>query len=65
MEVSASTWLEDRDLPPILRKIRPFTMVPEASLIDLARQVRVVLEQKIAGALVECGTWRGGGSPRH
>ncbi len=62
MELSTSDWFEDRDLPPILATIRPFTMVPHASLVDLARQTRVVLEQKIPGALVECGTWRGGSS---
>jgi O-methyltransferase len=62
MELSTSDWFEDRDLPPILERIRPITMVPHASLVDLARQTRVVLEQNIAGALVECGTWRGGSS---
>jgi O-methyltransferase len=55
-------WLEERDLPPILQKVRPYTMVPQPSLIDLARQARVVLEQNIPGALVECGAWRGGSS---
>ncbi|HEV8292066.1 MAG TPA: TylF/MycF/NovP-related O-methyltransferase [Tepidisphaeraceae bacterium] len=62
MDVGAAQWLEDRDLPEILRKVRPFTMVPQSSLVDLARQVRVVLEQNISGALVECGAWRGGAS---
>jgi O-methyltransferase len=58
----AAQWLEERDLPPILQKIRPYTMVPLPSLVDLARQVRVVIEQNIPGALVECGAWRGGAS---
>ena len=58
----AAQWLEDRDLSPILARIRPYTMVPQPSLIDLARQVRVVLEQNIPGALVECGAWSGGAS---
>src|SRR5215208_3977523 len=62
MGVRAADWLEERDLPPILRRIRPYTMVPRPSLLDLARQVRVVLEQNIPGALVECGAWRGGAS---
>ncbi|HEV8604715.1 MAG TPA: TylF/MycF/NovP-related O-methyltransferase [Tepidisphaeraceae bacterium] len=62
MDAGAGEWLEERDLPEILRKVRPFTMVPQSSLVDLARQVRVVLEQKIPGALVECGSWRGGAS---
>src|SRR4051812_201650 len=37
-------------------------MVPEESLIELARQVRIVLTHKIPGQFVECGTWRGGAS---
>ena len=41
MEVESPQWFEDRDLPPILRKVRQFTMVPHPSLVDLARQVRV------------------------
>src|SRR5215212_6995068 len=62
MELNTADWFEDHDLPPVLERIGPFTMVPQASLVDLARQTRVVLEQNIAGALVECGTWRGGSS---
>src|SRR6266568_5337091 len=62
MHLAEAQWFEDRDLPPILRKVGAFTMVPHASLVDLARQVRVVLEQNIPGALVECGAWRGGAS---
>src|SRR4051812_45911146 len=58
----AASWLEERALPAILERIRRYTMVPRPSLVDLARQVRVVLEQNISGALVECGTWRGGSS---
>lgn len=55
-------WRESRDLPQILCRVRPFTMVPRDSLVDLARQVRVVLEQGIPGEFVECGAWRGGSS---
>src|SRR5215210_2863324 len=62
MNAGGREWLEDRDLPEILSKIRPLTMVPQPSLVDLARQVRVVLEQNLPGALVECGAWRGGAS---
>jgi O-methyltransferase len=57
-----TNWVETRDLPPIIRSVRPYSMVPHASLVDLARQTRVVLEQGISGALVECGAWRGGAS---
>src|SRR5688572_12988550 len=55
-------WNEARDLPPIVSSVRPYSMVPHAALVDLARQTRVVLEQDIPGALVECGAWRGGAS---
>lgn len=55
-------WLESRDLPPLLARVRPYTMVPTPSLTELARQVRAVMEQRIPGDFVECGTWRGGSS---
>src|SRR5205814_7704797 len=45
-----------------LDRIRPFTMVPVESLIELAQQVRAVLLYDIAGSFVECGVWRGGAS---
>lgn len=57
-----SIWREDRDLPPLIERVRPFTMVPHASLVDLARQVSVVVSRRLRGALVECGAWRGGAS---
>jgi O-methyltransferase len=56
------TWVESQDLPPIFGRIRPYTMVSNDSLLDLARQVRVILEHNIPGAFVECGTWKGGSS---
>jgi len=55
-------WRESADLPPIIHSVRPFTMVPHAALVDLARMVRVVVEQEIPGAMVECGAWKGGAS---
>jgi SAM-dependent methyltransferase len=58
----SAIWVQERDLPPLLRKVRPFTMVAEESLIELARQVRAVILQGIAGDFVECGVWRGGAS---
>lgn len=59
---TSSLWHERRDLPPVIQRVRPYTMVPRSALVDLARQVRVVVEQSIPGALVECGAWRGGAS---
>ncbi len=53
---------ETRDLEPMLEKVRPFTMVPEESLLDLAHQVHAVLAYDIPGDFVECGIWRGGSS---
>lgn len=55
-------WDDARDLGPILEKVRPFTMVPAESLIDLSRVARAVLTYGIPGAFVECGVWRGGSS---
>jgi O-methyltransferase len=48
------------EIKPVLDKIRPFTMVAEASLVDLALQVKQVLVGNILGDFVECGVWRGG-----
>lgn len=50
------------DFASIVAKIRPFTMVPETSLIELARQVCAILTFNIPGDFVECGVWRGGSS---
>lgn len=50
------------DFAPIVAKIRPFTMVPATSLIELARQVCAILTFNIPGDFVECGVWRGGSS---
>lgn len=50
------------DLASIVEKIRPFTMVPERSLVELARQVCAIVAFDIPGDLVECGVWRGGAS---
>ena len=56
------SWQERRDLPPLLERVQSFTMVPHDSLVDLARQVRTVVQQGISGDLVECGAWKGGAS---
>jgi O-methyltransferase len=55
-------WMDTRDIAPILDKVRPISMVPRESLIDLARQVNAALSFNIPGDFVECGVWRGGAS---
>lgn len=60
--ISNVSWTEERDLPGVLQRVRPFTMVPTPALTELARQVRTVLDGGIPGDFVECGTWRGGSS---
>jgi len=50
------------DLDSLLEKVRPFTMVPRESLLDLAHLVSAVLTCEIPGNFVECGVWRGGAS---
>jgi hypothetical protein len=60
--VRNAVWTETTDLVTTLEKVRPFTMVPAESLIDLAHQVRAVLAYDIPGDFVECGVWRGGAS---
>jgi hypothetical protein len=54
--------VEARDLAPTLAKVRPLTMVPLESLVELAHLVRAVLAFDIPGDFVECGAWCGGAS---
>lgn len=51
-----------QDFTALLEKVRPFTMVPDASLVALAQQVCAILTFNIPGDFVECGVWRGGAS---
>jgi O-methyltransferase len=44
----------------LVRAVRPFTMVDEGALTDLAQQVHVAVLQGTPGHFVECGVWRGG-----
>lgn len=62
MKFPERTFFTAKDLEPILRMVRPFTMVANESLVDLANQMLVVLRDNIPGAFVECGVWRGGAS---
>jgi O-methyltransferase len=57
-----SSWQQVNDLRPLLARVRPYSMVPEYGLIDLARRVQTVLAEGVEGNFVECGTWRGGSS---
>src|SRR5437660_5387088 len=54
--------LQERGLTEIIERLRPYTMLPTESLIDLARQVEVALALDLPGDFVECGVWRGGAS---
>jgi len=38
----------------------PYTMVPPERIYTLVRAVEYVVEHDVPGALVECGTWKGG-----
>lgn len=62
LDVTHPDLLAPKNLEQILDKIRPYTMVPDASLIDLAWQVCGVLATGVPGDFVECGVWRGGAS---
>jgi O-methyltransferase len=42
--------------------VRPYSMVPDASLVELGWQVAAVLAADVPGHFVECGVWRGGAS---
>lgn len=53
---------DEADARRALELVRPNTMVSYERLVTLWQQVRHVDRAQIAGALVECGTWRGGAS---
>src|SRR5262245_59236574 len=57
-----TTWQQTQELRPLLDKIRPYSMVPEFSLIHLAGVVNSALAEGVPGNIVEAGTWRGGAS---
>jgi O-methyltransferase len=44
----------------ILRAVRPWTMTSPERIYALIQGVRYVSANKIAGAIVECGVWKGG-----
>lgn len=47
-------------LAAALATVRPYTMLSNARLVTLHRQVQHLDRRGVKGALVECGTWKGG-----
>jgi O-methyltransferase len=63
--VSLTTWrpdtADDRALKSAIADVMPaYTMVAVSRLRRLASHATLLHEEKITGAIVECGTWRGG-----
>jgi O-methyltransferase len=50
----------DPEARQIIRAVRPRTMTAHEKLYALIVAVRHVVDQRIDGALIECGVWRGG-----
>ncbi len=46
----------------ILNKVKPYTLTTPERIASLVNAVRYVVENKIAGDIVECGVWKGGSS---
>jgi O-methyltransferase len=49
-----------KDEAEILREVRPWTMTSPDRIYALIQAVRYVSANDIAGAIVECGVWKGG-----
>src|SRR5262245_24428422 len=43
-----------------IEAVAPFTMTSPERLVGLIRAVRHVVENQVAGDVVECGVWKGG-----
>ena len=50
-----------KDEVDILARVKPFTMVDDAAIVDLCRATEYIERRSIPGAVVECGVYRGGG----
>jgi hypothetical protein len=50
----------DKTDAELCRRVAPYTMTTPPRLYALARAVEYVTAQRIPGAIVECGVWRGG-----
>ena len=44
----------------VLRRVRPYSMVPNEGVVELRRAAQHIAKHKIEGAIVECGVYRGG-----
>ncbi len=44
----------------LMARVRPYTMTSIERVVGLADSVRYISRAKIAGAIVECGVWKGG-----
>jgi O-methyltransferase len=57
-----SPWPRDFEQPEIdlCREVAPYTMTTPEAILTLADAVRHIVAQKVPGAIVECGVWRGG-----
>jgi hypothetical protein len=57
-----------RTIPPdfapgdaaLVRSVRPYTMTSPERIFALVNAVRWLVDEKVGGAIVECGVWRGG-----
>lgn len=56
---SADIWVGDL-AEDLIERVKPFTMLSEDALRELALQVKAVEAFDVAGAVVECGVWKGG-----
>jgi hypothetical protein len=49
-------------LVPSIRLARPYTLLGSPTLAALGMAVNSVIRERVEGAIVECGVWRGGAS---
>jgi len=49
----------DTDLV-LVRDLQPYTLTPPERLIALVRATEHIVRHRVAGAIVECGVWKGG-----
>lgn len=50
----------DQETAEIIHRVRPFTLTSPERLVALCSAVDYVVQNQIAGSVVECGVWRGG-----